>query len=47
MITNISGVAKKTGAAAEQVLDAAHELSRESETLKTRIEDFLHDMWAA
>ena len=46
-ITEVSGVAKETGAAAEQVLNAAQELSRESETLRTRIEDFLHNMRAA
>jgi methyl-accepting chemotaxis protein len=48
--SNISGVtqaAASTGAAAEQVLGAASELSQQSETLRSRVETFLAAIKAA
>lgn len=47
---NISGVndaARKTGVAATRVVDAAAELSRSGETLKTQVEVFLREVRAA
>jgi methyl-accepting chemotaxis protein len=48
--TNVSGVqqaAGDTGAAAHQVLGASSELSRQSETLRARVETFLSGIKAA
>jgi methyl-accepting chemotaxis protein len=48
--TNVSGVqqaAGDTGSAAHQVLGASSELSRQSETLRTRVETFLSGIRAA
>lgn len=48
--TNVSGVqqaAGDTGAAAHQVLGASSELSRQSETLRARVETFLNGIKAA
>ena len=48
--SNISGVSEaagQTGAAASQVLASAGELSRNSETLKSRVETFLREVRAA
>jgi methyl-accepting chemotaxis protein len=48
--SNISGVteaATTTSAAAEQVLGAAGELSRQSELLRTKVETFLAEVRAA
>ncbi|CAA2158208.1 hypothetical protein MBRA_03544 [Methylobacterium brachiatum] len=41
------GAADETGAAADQVLDAASELSRQSEHLAAEVERFLHTVRAA
>ena len=40
-IVSVNEAAGSTGAAAEQVLSAASELSRESEGLRHKVEDFL------
>ncbi len=48
--SNVSGVqqaAGDTGAAAHQVLEASNELSRQSETMRSQVEFFLHNIKAA
>jgi methyl-accepting chemotaxis protein len=48
--SNVSGVqqaAGDTGAAAHQVLEASSELSRQSETMRSKVESFLSNIKAA
>ena len=46
-IVSVNEAADSTGTAAEQVLSAAAELSKESENLRSKVEQFLNSVRAA
>ncbi|MDZ4741612.1 MAG: MCP four helix bundle domain-containing protein [Alphaproteobacteria bacterium] len=46
-IDGVSQAASQTGRSAKEVLDASHQLTQSSATLKTQIDDFLHKVKAA
>ena len=46
-ITQVTEAATETGDASRQVLEAAGELSREAENLRTRVDNFVADIKAA